>query len=151
MAAWYARAIRRFPDGLVSQAQAAAMLGVSRTAVRRLVGRRYLRAVHFPRPADIAGLGVGVDDPGWREIAGWLGMAPDDPRGRQIPKACYVSFADVLRLWRRGRARDRCTREWDEILGMVTGPARESTEAEAAGRPPSEQEQGTEEIDSWLL
>jgi len=149
MMAWYARAIRLFPEGLVSQAQAAAMLGVSRTAVRRLVGGRHLRAVYFPRPPDIAGLGVGADDPAWREVAGWLGIDPDDPRADEMPKACYVSFADVLGLWRRGRARGHCTRDWESILA-VRGVA-PTPPAEPVERPASEPRETSGEIDSWML
>ena len=37
--AWYELAIRDYPEGLVTQAQAAKMLNISRTAVSRLVSR----------------------------------------------------------------------------------------------------------------
>lgn len=114
MMAWYAEAIQQFPDGLVSQAQAATMLGVSRVAVSRLVNRGYLRAVYFPKPPDVAGLAVGKDDPTWIKIVGWLG-------GGEIPatfpKAVYVSFGDVVDLWQSGEVQKKCARDWTAIMG----------------------------------
>ena len=156
MMAWYAEAIRRFPHGLVSQAQAAAMLNVSRMTVSRLVARGYLRAVHFPHPPDLAGLSVGRDDPTWRRVAGWLGLNPDEPHLPAMPKACYVSFADVVRLWQRGRSAGRCTRPWTEILADI-GLIEAGREAEAVGQeevsgPEREAARsGGEELETWML
>ena len=142
--AWYSRAIERFPSGLISQAQAAAMLGVTRMTINRLLARGHLRAVYFPRPPNIAGLAVGVDDPTWRRIAEWLGVRADDPRADEMPKACYVSFADVVRLWRQLDVQDKCTRDWQEILGLG-GPA------EVREQVKDVEGEATEEMDSWML
>ncbi|MCE9544158.1 MAG: hypothetical protein K8T25_01340 [Planctomycetia bacterium] len=111
--AWYADAIRENPAGLVTQAQAAEMLGLSRMAVSRLVTRGYLRAVYFPKPPDIVGVAVGHDDPTWLKILAWLG-GPDDTYA--FPKACYVLFADVVELWKSGEARKKCKRDWNEVM-----------------------------------
>jgi predicted DNA-binding transcriptional regulator AlpA len=112
MMAWYADAIKEFPDGLVSQAQAAQMLGVSRVAVSRLITRGYLEAVYFPKPPDIEGMTIGQDDPTWMKICGWLG----EWEVYVFPKACYVSFADVVTLWQSGEAKKRCKKNWSEIV-----------------------------------
>jgi predicted DNA-binding transcriptional regulator AlpA len=112
MMAWYANAIKEFPDGLVSQAQAAQMLGVSRVAVSRLITRGYLEAIYFPKPPDIEGLTVGQDDPTWLKICGWLG----EWDAYVFPKACYVSFADVVMLWQSGEAKKRCKKDWSEMV-----------------------------------
>lgn len=115
MMAWYADAIKEHPEGLITQSQASVILGVSRVAVSRLISRGYLRAVYFPKPPDIVGIAVGQDDPTWLKIVGWLG----DCETYAFPKACYVSFGDVLDLWRSGEARDKCKRDWNEILSDV--------------------------------
>ncbi len=131
MLAWYARAAREFPAGLVTQAQAAYILAISRMAVSRLVARGHLRAVYFPRPPDIVGVPVGRDDPGWQEVADSLGIDPAaDVTG--LPKACYVSFADVAALWKVSRARQRCRRNWADVLAAVglTEPAQAPPEPE---------------------
>ena len=60
--AWYADAIKQHPDGLVTQAQVAEMLGISRMAVSRLVARGYLQAVYFPAPPDVVGVSIAHDD-----------------------------------------------------------------------------------------
>ena len=112
MMAWYAGAIKEHPDGLITQAQASTILGVSRVAVGRLVSRGYLRAVYFPKPPDIVGIAVGQDDPTWLKIVGWLG----DCDTYAFPKACYVSFGDVVDLWQSGEAKTRCQRDWSEIM-----------------------------------
>ena len=112
MMAWYADAIKAFPTGLVTQAQASTMLGISRVATSRLVSRGYLRVVYFPRPPDIVGIAIGHDDPTWLKIRGWLG----DCETYAFPKACYVSFADVIDLWQSGEARTKCKKDWNEIM-----------------------------------
>ena len=113
MMAWYADSIKEHPGGLITQAQAAAILGVSRVATSRLVSRGYLRAVYFPKPPDIVGIAVGHDDPTWLKLIARLG---DCDQTYAFPKACYVSFADVVDLWESGEARTKCKRDWNEII-----------------------------------
>ena len=112
--AWYAEALQEYPDGLITQAQAAVILNISRVAVSRLVARGYLRAVYFPKPPDIEGIAIGQDDPTWLKIIGWLGGPSSDTYA--FPKACYVSFGDVVELWKSGEARKKCQRDWNEIM-----------------------------------
>jgi len=112
MMAWYADAIKDYPEGLITQAQAATMLGISRVAVGRLVARGYLDAVYFPKPPDIEGMAVGQNDPTWLKICGWL----EGSDASSLPKAAFVSFADVADLWQSGEARTRCKKDWSEIL-----------------------------------
>ena len=155
MMAWYAEAIRRFPEGLVSQAQAAAMLNVSRMTVSRLVARGYLRAVYFPHPPDLAGMPVGREDPTWLRIAGWLGLDPDGPDPPAMPRACYVSFADVVELWRRRRSGGGKAESWAGILadlGLIGG-ARPRTEVagQEASEAPGETSGEDEELETWML
>lgn len=116
MMAWYASAIAEYPKGLVSQAQASAMLGISRMAVSRLVWRGYLRAVYFPKPPDVLGVAVGADDPSWVKIMGWLG---GKDAGYTFPTASYVAFEDVIALWQSGEARKKCRRDWNEIMANL--------------------------------
>jgi len=144
--AWYVRALTRHPEGLVSQAQAARMVGLSRMAVSRLLAGGHMRAVYFPRPPDIAGVAVGRDDPGWLEVAGWLGV---DPAAHVAgwPRACYVSFADVIKLWQVGRARASCTRPWERLLAELGATAPPSAEAV----PEAEQARPPDELEPWML
>lgn len=154
MMAWYAETLARYPDGLVTQAQAAAMLAVSRMAISRLVTRGYLRTVHFPRPPDIEGVAIGQDDPSWLRLAEWLGINPEAADVSDWPKACYVSFADVVKLWQAGQARARCTRDWERVLTEM-GPAgaasppepRPSTAPTAEPEPPTQDT----ELEAWML
>ena len=53
--------------------------------------------------ADVAGVAVGRDDPAWVRLAGRLGLDPAADV-QSLPKACYVSFADVVRLWQAAPA-----------------------------------------------
>jgi len=148
MMAWFGEQVRTHPAGLVTQAQAAVMLGVSRMAVSRLVGRGHLRAVHFPRPPEIAGVSVGRDDPTWLRVAGWLGLDPAEADVRGLPKVCYVSFADVVRLWQAGEARKACRRDWGGPLAAPgIGPG-EPAAAEPEHAPPPA---GPEELETWML
>lgn len=119
MMAWYAEAIKEYPEGLVTQAQVAEMLCISRMAVSRLVGRGYLRAVYFPAPPDIVGCAISQDDPTWVKVVGWLSIKMGDKDTYAFPKACYVSFADVVRLWVNGDAKKKCQRDWNEILTVA--------------------------------
>lgn len=119
MLVWYAEAIREYPEGLITQAQAANMLNISRVAAGRLVSRGYLRAVYFPKPPDISGIAVGQDDPGWLKLLGRLSRVLGDPNTYAFPQACYVSFADVLKLWESGEAKQKCKRDWNEIMAAA--------------------------------
>jgi hypothetical protein len=116
MMVWYDTCIKEYPEGLVTQAQAAEMLRISRVAVSRLVTRGYLRAVYFPKPPDIVGIAVGHDDPMWLKIGAWLG---DWDQTYAFPKAVFVSFGDVKRLWESGDARRKCKRDWREIMAAL--------------------------------
>ena len=162
MMAWYAEAIRRHPAGLVSQAQAAAMLAVTRMSVTRLVARGYLRAVHFPRPPDVAGLSVGRDDPTWRTLARWLGIDPDAADAAALPKACYVAFSDVVKLWHAGQAGQEFSRNWEEVLAELgAAPAAEASEGaaadeaeattEVAGEAEADRAREDGELETWML
>lgn len=113
MMAWYGESLQEYPDGLITQAQAASMLNISRVSVSRLVARGYLRAVYFPKPPDIVGIAVGKEDPTWLKILGWLGGEDDT---YAFPKACFVSFGDVVELWKSGEAKKKCSRDWNEIM-----------------------------------
>jgi hypothetical protein len=82
-------------------------------AVSRLVARGYLRAVYFPKPPEIEGVSVGDDDPTWLKLLGWFGKWTNS---LAFPKVCYVSFADVVELWMRGDAKERCQPKWRELI-----------------------------------
>lgn len=119
MLVWYSEAIQQYPEGLVTQAQAANMLNISRVAAGRLVSRGYLRAVYFPKPPDISGIAVGQDDPAWLKLVGRLSKILGDPYTYAFPQACYVSFADVLHLWESGKAKEKCSTDWNEIMAAA--------------------------------
>lgn len=120
MLAWYDLAIQQFPDGLVTQAQAARMLNVSRMAVSRLVSRGHLRAVYFPKPPDVEGLPVGNDDPFWLKLMAVLDRFLGSEYEKPIvwPEASFVAFADVKRLWEGGELDKQCQLNWLEVLGV---------------------------------
>ncbi len=143
MLVWYAEAARAFREGLVTQAQAATMLAVNRMAASRLVARGHLRALYFPRPPDVAGVAVGRDDPTWQRIARQLALDPDADV-RALPKACYVSFADVVRLWQAAPAGRECREAWREAL-LAAGL---TEAAEALPGPPAP---GEGEPETWML
>lgn len=127
MLVWYSEAIREYPEGLITQAQAATMLNVHRVAVARLVSRGYLRAVYFPKPPDISGIAVGQDDPTWLRLMGRLSIVLGDPNTYAFPQACYVSFGDVLKLWESGDAKNKCKRDWNEVMaGAISTGSRKS-------------------------
>jgi len=135
MLVWYASALREFPAGLVTQAQAARMLDVNRMAISRMVAAGHLQAVHFPRPPDIAGVAVGRDDRRWLRLAAVLGLDPGGDVG-DLPGACYVSFADVVRLWRVAPAKDAAKGSWTQALTEVgLEDAAEDDESTAEGGP----------------
>ena len=120
MLAWYELAIRDYPDGLVTQAQAARMLNISRMAVSRLVSRGHLRAVYFPKPPDVEGLPVGNDDPFWLKLMAVLDRVFGSEYDKPIvwPEASFVAFADVKRLWQGGELDKKCQLNWLEVLGV---------------------------------
>ncbi len=118
MMAWYKQLIRDHPDGLVTQAQAAVMLGISRVAICRLVSRGHLQAFYFPKAPDVEGLPIGRDDPTWLQLMAWLD--PVMGKGHRPPlikaQACYVSFRDVQQLWYRGDLLKRCEVDWLKVF-----------------------------------
>ncbi len=116
MMAWYQESLEKCPDGLVSQAQAATMLGVSRVAVNRLISRGHLRAVYFPKPPDVEGFAVGHDDPFWVKLLGWLG---GEYAGFTFPKAVYVSFGNVVDLWQAGDVSEKCKMDWKKVFEEI--------------------------------
>jgi hypothetical protein len=122
--AWFAKAVESFPDGLVTQAQASVMLGISRMAVSRLVTRGELRAVFFPEETDdpenpaFIGVAVGQDDPLWLKL---VASISDWDKTYAYPKAVYVSFEDVMRLWKQGTAKEKCKPELREIIAALSG------------------------------
>ena len=120
MLAWYELAIREYPDGLVTQAQAARMLHISRMAVSRLVSRGHLRAVYFPKPPDVEGLPVGNDDPFWLKLMAVLDRLFGSEYDKPIvwPEASFVAFADVKRLWQGGELDKKCQLDWLEVMGV---------------------------------
>lgn len=123
---WYADAIAEYPEGLITQAQAARILGISRMALSRLVARGHVRAIYFPKEPDVVGVSVGQDDPTWLKLLGWFGRGLGLDDVYAFPQACYVAFSDVVDLWENGDARNKCARDWKEILasGMNTGSKR---------------------------
>jgi hypothetical protein len=118
--AWYELAIRDYPEGLVTQAQAAKMLNISRTAVSRLVSRGHLRAVYFPKPPEVEGIPVGNDDPFWLKLMAVLEPMMGTNYERRIiwPEASFVSFADVKRLWADAGLADKCHYDWLGKFGV---------------------------------
>lgn len=122
MMQWYSEAIAKHPDGLVSQAQAAAMLGVSRMAVMRLVARGYLGAVYFPKPPDVQGLAIGQDDPTWLKVLHWLALTPKDAKLYKFPEICYVAFGDVKRVWHSSGLQEKCKRYWPGLGELFRSP-----------------------------
>jgi len=124
--AWYADAIAEYPDGLITQAQAARILGISRMALSRLVTRGYLRAVYFPKEPDVVGVSIGQDDPTWLKLLGWFGRGLGLDETYAFPQACYVAFGDVIDLWERGEAKKKCEVDWNEVIatGLNTGSSK---------------------------
>ncbi|MDA1055127.1 MAG: hypothetical protein O3C40_32295 [Planctomycetota bacterium] len=98
------------------------MLGLSRMAVSRLVTRGELRAVYFPEGSDdpeqpdYVGAAVGQDDPLWLKL---VASISDWDKTYSFPKAVYVSFGDVVRLWKQGSAKEKCKRELQEIVAAM--------------------------------
>lgn len=134
--AWYADAIADYPDGLITQAQAARILGVSRMGLSRLVARGHLRAVYFPKEPDVVGVSIGKDDPTWLKLIGWMGLGLGLDGVYAFPQACYVSFLDVAELWESGEARKKCSRDWNEIMarGLDGGTVKGARRADARVR-----------------
>ena len=120
MMAWYELAIRRYPEGLITQAQAAKMLDISRMAVSRLVSRGHLQAVYFPKAPDIEGIPVSNDDPFWLKLMALLDPILGSGYEKKIiwPEASFVSFADVKRLWADAGLAEKCQYDWLKGLGV---------------------------------
>lgn len=118
MIAWYEEAIREIPGGLVTQAQAAKMLNLSRMAVSRLITRGHLRAVHFPQQTNVEGLKVSNDDPFWLKLMAALDPVFGDDSAARItwPEACYVSFADIKKLYSDAKLADKCRINWHKVF-----------------------------------
>jgi hypothetical protein len=115
--AWYTTIAKKHPGGLVTQSQAANMLRLSRMAVARLVATGHLRAEYFPVNPPVPGILPSSDDPMWRTICKWIEQDLDPTEARQFPKACYVSFADVKKLYANSDARMKATKDWLQISG----------------------------------
>ena len=116
--AWYAEAIRQYPDGLVTQAHAAKMLGVSRVSIYRLISRGYLKAIYFPKQPKIKDICIGQDDPIAIKILAMLGIAVGEP-DISFSQACYVSFSDVRRLWGEGNIQSKCNVNWSGVFKKI--------------------------------
>lgn len=113
MIAWYQQSLEKYPEGLVSQAQAATMLGISRVSASRLVARGHLNAVYFPKPPDIDGFAVSRDDPFWLKVLDWFDA---DTAPTAFPKVVYVSFGDVVDLWKSGDVAEKCRINWQYVF-----------------------------------
>ena len=118
MIAWYEESIREIPGGLVTQAQAAKMLNLSRMAVSRLITRGHLRAVHFPKQTNVEGLKVSNDDPFWLKLMAALDPVFGTDSAARItwPEACYVSFADIQKLYADAKIADKCRINWQKVF-----------------------------------
>jgi hypothetical protein len=114
--AWYKQAMEDIPGGLITRAQAAEVLGISRTAVTRLLGRGHLRARYFPKEPDVEQVEVSYDDPFWIRLMGVVGPIVDDPESVVWVKACYVSLEDVIKLWEAGEAKEKARLTWRQLL-----------------------------------
>jgi hypothetical protein len=121
MIAWYIDCVKEYPGGLVTQAQAAVMLDVSRMAVNRLIARGYMQAVYFPKPPDIEGFVMGQEDSTWKKIVRWFGGSVD---ASNFPKVVYVAFEDVVRLWKTGSAKQKCKIDWTSAILNVLIPSK---------------------------
>lgn len=118
MMAWYVQTLAENPEGLVTQAQAAHMLGISRVGISRLVSRGHLRVFYFPKAPDVQGLPIGFDDPTWLKLLGWLEPHLNGKAVKPLvfAQACYVSFADVRRLWQDGDLQKSCEVDWLKVF-----------------------------------
>lgn len=118
---WYEKAIRQYPEGLVTQAQASKILNISRMAVSRLVSRGHLEAVYFPKPPDVEGIPVGNDDPFWLKLMALMDpiLGSGDNRPMLWPEASFVSFADVKRLWADAELHAKCHYDWFKEFGLA--------------------------------
>jgi hypothetical protein len=128
--AWYKGALAEFPEGLITRAQAAHILGVSNMAIERLIGRGHIRAVYFPREPGVEQIAVGDDDPFWKRLLGHVGPLVNDPESVQWVQAVYVAMEDVVTLWERGQQKEESRIDWKTIWQDVATDL-------AAGRAPS--------------
>lgn len=117
--AWYERVAEDWGGGAITRAQAAHVLGISQVAVGRLIARGQIRARYFPKEPDVEGLVIGADDPFWLRLGEHLTRLVDRPGGVEWVQACYVSLADVKRLWEAGEAREKSRLHWGKFWGRV--------------------------------
>ncbi len=117
---WYETAIRQYPDGLVTQAQAARILNISRMAISRLVSRGHLHAVYFPKPPEVEGIPVGNDDPFWLKLMAVVDkyLSPGSEKPIIWPEASFVSFRDVKQLWADAELHAKCRYDWFKEFGL---------------------------------
>jgi hypothetical protein len=116
--AWHEMMVQQYPDGLVTKATAAKMLGISPVAVARLVARGHLHAVYFPKAPDVEELPIGTDDPTWMKLIAALEPVFGRRDGRHwvIPEVCYVSLADVRKLWQDADLQKKCHINWWKVF-----------------------------------
>ncbi|MHB1767175.1 MAG: hypothetical protein ACYCUV_04910 [Phycisphaerae bacterium] len=116
--AWNKMVAAEHPEGLVTKATAAKMLGISPVAVSRLVARSHLRAVYFPKVPDVEELPIGTDDPIWMKLMSALERVFGRPDGRRwvIPEICYVCLADVEKLWHDAKLQEKCHINWWKVF-----------------------------------
>lgn len=146
--AWYAEKLREFPDGLVTQAQAAKMLGIGRMSVNRLVARGYLRAVYFPKAPQIEGFSVDEDDSTWLKLKAWFGKWVAKV---EMPEACFVVFGDVVEMWLKGDAAKKCRLQWLELIRGYRSKQENVREAILIADARADQVQAESLIASWRL
>lgn len=126
--AWYKDALKEFDGGLITRAQAANILGITNTAVERLIGRGHIRARYFPREPDIEQIQVGDEDPFWVRLLAHIGPMLAEPESVQWVQACYVSIDDVIKLWEKGDQKYKARVNWQAILeGMKPTLPRKKT------------------------
>ncbi|MBI1348989.1 hypothetical protein GC163_22180 [bacterium] len=135
---WYAEVLQEYPDGLITQAQAAKMLGIGRMAVNRLVSRGYLRAVYFPKAPTVPGVVVGEDDSTWLRLTAWFGKWLNK---LDMPETCYVAFGDVVELWLRGDTAKKCRLEWRELITRFRSKQENVRELHRIADSPADEEQ----------
>ena len=120
--AWHELMFKEYPEGLVSKATAAKMLGISPVSVARLAARGHLRVVYFPKAPDVEELPIATDDPTWMKVIAALEPIFGERDGRHwvIPEVCYVSLADVRKMWKDADLQKKCHINWWKVF---FGPA----------------------------
>ncbi|MDA8375604.1 MAG: hypothetical protein M0Z50_00755 [Planctomycetia bacterium] len=122
--AWHEMIVKEYPDGLVTKATVAKMLNISPVAVARLIGRGHLRAAYFPKAPDIEELPVATDDPTWMKLVAALEPVFGRRDGRHwvIPEVCYVSLADVRKMWNDADLQKKCRIDWWNVFLGKSNP-----------------------------